>query len=313
MSAGEPLAVAVSGRIASGKSTIARRVAEQIDAVLLVADRIREGAVAHLSRERSLLEARLRALESSADDAVYAELLRRAGEELGAGRSVVLDAAFPRRTQRDQARRLAARHAARFRLVECRAGAGAVRQRLVARAMAEGVAPETWLVGLEAGAQRELGSELTSALAEASLESEIAVLEGSRETLEWLAAAGLRRALVCDTGFSPGRVVRQLLDRTGLLDLLEVQAFSDEVGVPKPDARIFEHALGALETPPAAALHVGDLRRTDVAGARSLGMRTVRIRDHFDDPSGHVDADLVADSHAHLRELLAAMPRSPRA
>jgi FMN phosphatase YigB (HAD superfamily) len=118
---------------------------------------------------------------------------------------------------------------------------------------------------------------------------------------------------VCDTGFSPGRVVRQLLLRTGLLDLLEVQAFSDEVGVPKPDPRIFEHALGALDATPASALHVGDLRRTDIAGARRIGMRTVRIRDHFDDPSEHAEADHVADSHAHLRELLAGMARGPGA
>ena len=168
-------------------------------------------------------------------------------------------------------------------------------------------------LALEASVRRELGPELERALAEASLECEIAALEGSRETLEWLAAAGVRRALVCDTGFSPGRVVRRLLDRTSLLDLLEVQAFSDEVGVPKPEARIFEHALDALATEPAAALHVGDLRRTDIAGARRLGMRTVRIRDHFDDASEHAEADHVADSHAHLRELLAAMARGPEA
>jgi putative hydrolase of the HAD superfamily len=158
--------------------------------------------------------------------------------------------------------------------------------------------------------RRGLAEELERALAEASLESEIAALEGSRETLEWLAGAGLRRALVCDTGFSPGRVVRRLLARTGLLELLEVQAFSDEVGVPKPEARIFEYALDGLGAAAPAALHVGDLRRTDIAGARSLGMRTVRIRGHFDDPSEHAEADHVADSHAHLRELLAAL-RSP--
>lgn len=166
-------------------------------------------------------------------------------------------------------------------------------------------------LGLEDDARAGLAAELERAFAEASLESEIAALEGSRETLEWLAAAGLRRALVCDTGFSPGRVVRQLLARTDLLDLLEVLAFSDEVGVPKPEARIFEHALGALATAPSAALHVGDLRRTDIAGARHLGMRSVRIRDHFDDPSEHPDADHVADSHAHLRELLATLARGP--
>jgi putative hydrolase of the HAD superfamily len=168
-------------------------------------------------------------------------------------------------------------------------------------------------VAVDAAARAALGAELERAFAEAALESEIAALEGSRRTLEWLAAAGVRRALVCDTGFSPGRVVRQLLARTDLLDLLEVLAFSDEVGVPKPEARIFEHALGALGAEPAAALHVGDLRRTDIAGARSLGMRTVRIRDHYDDASELPEADHVADSHAHLRELLAGITRGPRA
>jgi len=167
-------------------------------------------------------------------------------------------------------------------------------------------------LALEAGALRELGPELERAFAEASLDSEVAALEGSRETLEWLAASGLRRALVCDTGFTPGRVVRQLLHRAGLLELLEVLAFSDEVGVPKPEARIFERALGALQAAPGSALHVGDLRRTDIAGARRLGMRTVRIRDHYDDPSDHPEADYVAKSHAHLRELLTSITRGPR-
>jgi FMN phosphatase YigB (HAD superfamily) len=166
-------------------------------------------------------------------------------------------------------------------------------------------------LGCDPGQRRELAPGLARALGESSLESGIEPLEGARETLEWLAAAGLRRALVCDTGFTPGRGVRRLLERAGLLDLLEVLAFSDEVGVPKPEARIFEAALGALGTPPAAALHVGDLRRTDVAGARRLGMRSVRIRDHFDDPSEHAEADHVADSHAHLRDLLAAIARGP--
>jgi hypothetical protein len=41
-------------------------------------------------------------------------------------------------------------------------------------------------------------------------------------------------------------------------------------------------------------------------------MRTVRIRDHYDDPSDHAEADHVADSHAHLRDLLAGLTR-PRA
>jgi putative hydrolase of the HAD superfamily len=147
-----------------------------------------------------------------------------------------------------------------------------------------------------------LSDELADRLASASLEAEIVALEGAREILEALTAAGVRRALVCDTGFSPGHVVRRLLQQSGLLELLEVQIFSDETGVPKPHRRMFESALDPLGVRPAEAVHVGDLRRTDVAGARAAGMATVRIRDHHDDQSEHPEADFVADSHAQVLE-----------
>ena len=153
-------------------------------------------------------------------------------------------------------------------------------------------------------ALREVLPELGRTLAQASLACEMRALEGARATLERLAESGIRRALICDTGLSPGQVVRQLLAGLGLLDLLEVQIFSDEVGVAKPHARMFERALQPLGVEAADALHVGDLRRTDIAGARAMGMRSVRIRDHFDDPSQHPEADAVADSHAHLCQIL---------
>jgi FMN phosphatase YigB (HAD superfamily) len=46
------------------------------------------------------------------------------------------------------------------------------------------------------------------------------------------------------------------------------------------------------------------LRRTDVAGARNLGMRSVRIRDRHDDEDPFPEADFVVSSHAELRALL---------
>jgi putative hydrolase of the HAD superfamily len=130
------------------------------------------------------------------------------------------------------------------------------------------------------------------------------MLPGADETLVRLARHGLRSALVCDTGMNSGGVVRTLLGRHGLLERLEVLVFSDEAGVPKPDPRVFRLALDPLGVPPARALHVGDLRRTDVAGARGIGMGSIRIRACFDDSSPEPEADRVADSHAHLCELL---------
>jgi FMN phosphatase YigB (HAD superfamily) len=150
----------------------------------------------------------------------------------------------------------------------------------------------------------EAASGLAVALGEASLRSEVLPLDGARSALERIAGAGVGRALVCDTGFSPGRVVREFLDRAGLLDLLEVCIFSDEAGVPKPHPSVFRAALEPLGALPGEATHVGDLRRTDIAGARAVGMRAIRIRWHHDDLSEHPEADTVVDSHDHLVDVL---------
>lgn len=130
-----------------------------------------------------------------------------------------------------------------------------------------------------------------------------------RPSLEALQARGLRLGIVCDVGFSGGEVLRELLDREGLLTYFSGWAFSDEVGHYKPAPQIFEAALAALDAEPAASMHVGDLCRTDVAGAAALGMRTVRYRALHDDPDidGGVEADFVIDSHRELPALIDAL------
>ena len=139
---------------------------------------------------------------------------------------------------------------------------------------------------------------------EASHTSRVVALDGALGLLCALEQAAVGRVLVCDTGLTPGRVVRRLLDHVDLLSPLEVLAFSDEVGAPKPDPRAFLAALEPLGVDPEDVIHVGDLRRTDIAGARALGMRSVRIRTHHDDRSNLRDADFVVGSHAELGRLL---------
>ena len=128
-----------------------------------------------------------------------------------------------------------------------------------------------------------------------------------RPSLEALEDRGIRLGIVCDVGFSGGAVLRELLEREGLLTYFSGWAFSDEVGHYKPAPQIFEAALAMLEVETAAAMHVGDLRRTDIAGASQLGMRTARYRALHDDPQtdgAAVEADFVLDSHRELPELI---------
>jgi FMN phosphatase YigB (HAD superfamily) len=109
---------------------------------------------------------------------------------------------------------------------------------------------------------------------------------------------------VCDTGFSPGRIVRRILSEKGMAGHLDVLAFSDEVGVPKPDPRMFRHALDGIGASPASSVHVGDLRRTDIAGARDYGMGTVRFAGVYDDDSDGPEADVVISSMGELPSAL---------
>ncbi len=61
----------------------------------------------------------------------------------------------------------------------------------------------------------------------------------------------------------------------GIGELLEVMVISDEVGMKKPDPRIFRMALERLEVGAEEAVFVGDNLELDIAGARGVGMRAV--------------------------------------
>jgi HAD superfamily hydrolase (TIGR01549 family) len=146
--------------------------------------------------------------------------------------------------------------------------------------------------------------QLTKQFEEASLEAGVIAVDGAKETLGALGDAGIGLALICDTGFTPGRVVRRLLQEQGLLEHLEIVCFSDEVGVPKPGNDIFAKALAGLGVRPPEAVHVGDLRRTDIAGARDMGMHTARFRGVHDDHSDSTEAEIVIDRHEQLLDTL---------
>lgn len=155
-------------------------------------------------------------------------------------------------------------------------------------------------LGVE-GAAEELVAE---AFLTAGRGAELRLAPYVDECLAALAEHGVRLGIVCDAGFTGGALLREHLDRAGLLDRFGGWAFSDEVGHYKPSAQIFEAALGALDTEPSAALHIGDLRRTDIAGAAAVGMATVRYRALNDDPAPGVEADFVLDDHRELPSLL---------
>jgi putative hydrolase of the HAD superfamily len=69
--------------------------------------------------------------------------------------------------------------------------------------------------------------------------------------------------------------IKGLLREAGVPDVFDVMVVSGEVGVSKPDPRIFEIALEGLGVGPDEAVMVGNTVSTDVFGGNRVGMRTV--------------------------------------
>lgn len=124
------------------------------------------------------------------------------------------------------------------------------------------------------GVGADAAPSLAAALSQVDPE-DVRLTPSAEATLATLRSRGYRLALVCDTGVRPGEIVRGLLAAHGVLERLDALAFSDEVGAPKPDPRMFEAVLSALGADPARSVHVGDLVPTDVLGGHRAGMRTV--------------------------------------
>lgn len=71
-----------------------------------------------------------------------------------------------------------------------------------------------------------------------------------------------------------------LMDGMGLGPLLDAVVSSAEVGLHKPDPRIFELACARLGVETSDAAHVGDHQYADIIGAEAVGMTPVLIDRH---------------------------------
>lgn len=160
------------------------------------------------------------------------------------------------------------------------------------------------------GVDDAAGQMVAEAFLDAGRQVELELAPGIGAALEALGERGIRIGIVCDIGFTGGGLLRDLLAEEGLLEHFDGWSFSDETGHYKPAPEAFEAALAALGTRAQEAIHVGDLRRTDIAGAAALGMGTARYRGMHDDPDeSGVEADFVFDSHLELIEVVDRLQR----
>jgi len=121
-------------------------------------------------------------------------------------------------------------------------------------------------------------AQLEHAYASAAIDVLPEVLPGAREALRELKARGLRIGLISNTGRTPGYALREILDRLGLAQFIDVMVFSNEHGVCKPQPSIFEELRRGLGVAADEMLFVGDNVYVDVHGAQRCGMRGVHFQ-----------------------------------
>lgn len=126
------------------------------------------------------------------------------------------------------------------------------------------------------------------------------VVEGSPAGLAELVATGIPIGVVSN---SDGTIETRLRDM-GILQVgpgagVEVRCVVDsgDVGVEKPDPKIFDFALDLLDLPPDDVWYVGDTPAFDIVGARRAGLSPILM-----DPFG-VNRDFGAPCVASLSEV----------
>jgi putative hydrolase of the HAD superfamily len=162
----------------------------------------------------------------------------------------------------------------------------------IQRDYAAGRAEEVEIAAIYDTALRALGLELTPAVIERVMELEqegwlnsVHVGPDVLGVLERLRRDGFRLGVVSNAAYLPRLMTSQLV-ALGLGPFFEGITFSSEVGVRKPDPRIYADALKKVGVGASRALFVGDRIREDIQGPKALGMRAVLTREwrQEDDP-----------------------------
>jgi len=139
-----PALIIVTGLIGTGKTTVSRAIGRGLGCTVLSSDVIRKDLAGIPPAEQHYDSFAAGLYSPQSTQKTYSALLRRAGEQLGQGNTVVLDASFRKRSDRQVARNLALEYGSAFLAMECVAPDEIIRQRLEKRSRAGSVSDGRW-------------------------------------------------------------------------------------------------------------------------------------------------------------------------
>jgi putative hydrolase of the HAD superfamily len=164
---------------------------------------------------------------------------------------------------------------------------------------------------LEAPYDAQALQEITQEFCLGILRHPPVLLPGAAQTIKELSQEYVL-GIISDTAFSPGIVLRQLMEQNDILHCFSAFSFSDETGYAKPHANAFNSILHSLNIQPWEAAHIGDIEKTDIQGAKALGMKAILFSGDPNSPMLHhrskeTNADIEIFSWMELPEKLHAL------
>ena len=103
---------------------------------------------------------------------------------------------------------------------------------------------------------------------------------------------------------------REKIQGANLAQSFDAILISGEVGVGKPDCRIFKLALEALTTSPSEAVMVGDSLTRDILGAQHAGLRGIWLNRSGNNAASQVTPDAQITNLNQIHELLLTLTDS---
>lgn len=117
---------------------------------------------------------------------------------------------------------------------------------------------------------------------------------GAYEAMRAIRALGVPMVICSNTLWRNDADARRDWEELGFGDYFEAYVTSHDTGFGKPHPAIFERALAAVDARPSQAAIIGDRPDLDLAGARSVGMRSIWMRtpDFDGEPDPAPDAEV---------------------
>lgn len=113
--------------------------------------------------------------------------------------------------------------------------------------------------------------------------------------------------IISDSALSPGKYARQLMQRDDIHKFFSVFTFSDETIHTKPEIIQFTSTLHQLNVKPEEAVHIGDIVRTDIVGAKNAGMKAIRFAGFNKTETDDTLSDAVIDDYRQLEKTIVTL------